>query len=268
MTFRDLFFCDSDCEYPLLSVRILHLIGDLGPSTPFPSRYIRFIFNRVLLETPNVRAAAVSCLAKCAVDQPRLKQDIHQLMQRSLNDEDDEVRDRATLYCALLEQFKEIKTVTAPDVNEDEDYVHLAEDEAKDEEEEKRGEEVVTITYEAPKELVGIVKVDPPPFDLRQMESSLLIYLNDNEEKEANGESSAFGKAFGNEDVTQFIQEEHKANMTLPGQTAKGPRTGPKDSAQQPDPYGQVRSGYICSFSFSLYDAMLGMSGCCHAWIV
>lgn len=222
----------SDCEYPLLSVRILYLIGDLGPSTPYPSRYIRFIFNRVLLETPCVRAAAVSCLAKCAVDQPRLKQDIHQLMVRSLNDEDDEVRDRATLYCALLENFKEIKTVTKVDNDVDEEeYVDVGVDD-EDKEEEKGMEEVVTITYEAPKELIGIVKVDPPPFDLRQLESSLLIYLNDNEEKEVNGESSAFEKTFGNEDVTQFIQEEHEAKLSLPGR-------GVKDSKGKP-------SGTVC----------------------
>ena len=59
-------FCEfiEDCEFPELSVKILHVLGDRGPSTPTPNKYIRFIFNRVILETSSVRCAAVSSLAK------------------------------------------------------------------------------------------------------------------------------------------------------------------------------------------------------------
>ena len=38
--------------------------GQEGPRTSNPSRYIRFIYNRVLLECATVRAAAVSALAR------------------------------------------------------------------------------------------------------------------------------------------------------------------------------------------------------------
>jgi len=202
----------EDCEYPLLSVRILYLIGDLGPSTPFPSRYVRFIFNRVLLETPCVRAAAVSCLTKVAVDRPRLFPDIHELMVRSLGDEDDEVRDRATLYCAVLGNFKEIEAAPKPAAadDDDEEFVDLADDgeDGGDAKEVKP----VEVVYAAPEELVGVIKVEPLPFSMEQLEQSLLVYLNDNEEREgADGGPAAFERPFSGEDVDKFLDEQRDA---------------------------------------------------------
>lgn len=40
------------------------MLGNEGPKTPDPSKYIRYIYNRVILENPTVRASAVSTLAK------------------------------------------------------------------------------------------------------------------------------------------------------------------------------------------------------------
>ena len=56
----------EDCEFCELIVQILHLIGTVGVSTSSPSKYIRFIFNRVILENAVVRAAAVSTLGTLA----------------------------------------------------------------------------------------------------------------------------------------------------------------------------------------------------------
>uniref|UniRef100_I2CP15 Gamma-coat protein n=2 Tax=Nannochloropsis gaditana TaxID=72520 RepID=I2CP15_NANGC len=92
----------EDCEFTDLSTQILHLIGDLGPTAASPARYIRFVYNRVILENAVVRAAAVSTLAKFAVKVPSLRPSICVLLQRSLQDEDDEVRDRVTLSLSLL----------------------------------------------------------------------------------------------------------------------------------------------------------------------
>jgi coatomer protein complex subunit gamma len=58
----------EDCEFTKLSVRILHLLGMEGPKAPQPTKYIRFIYNRVVLENATVRAAAVSSLAKFGVN--------------------------------------------------------------------------------------------------------------------------------------------------------------------------------------------------------
>jgi coatomer protein complex subunit gamma len=57
----------EDCEFTKLSVRILHLLGLEGPKTKNPTKFIRYIYNRVVLENAVVRAAAVSSLAKFGV---------------------------------------------------------------------------------------------------------------------------------------------------------------------------------------------------------
>jgi coatomer protein complex subunit gamma len=94
----------EDCEYTKLSVRILHLLGSHGPSVASnPSRYIRFIYNRVILENSTIRAAAVAALAQFAVAIEDLRPRIKILLNRCLEDQDDEVRDRAALYLAILE---------------------------------------------------------------------------------------------------------------------------------------------------------------------
>jgi coatomer subunit gamma len=121
----------EDCEFPELAVRILHLLGREGPATVAPSRCIRYIYNRVILENAVVRAAAVAALAKFGVRLDTLRPSIVVLLKRCgraggrlwgptvraewlmsarpcgarcLNDNDDEVRDRATFYLSLLEK--------------------------------------------------------------------------------------------------------------------------------------------------------------------
>ncbi|KAH9486336.1 putative coatomer subunit gamma [Psilocybe cubensis] len=94
----------EDCEFTKLSVRILHLLGVEGPQSPQPAKYIRFIYNRVVLENATVRAAAVTSLAKFGVNsaEPTLKKSITVLLNRCLDDVDDEVRDRAALYLKVF----------------------------------------------------------------------------------------------------------------------------------------------------------------------
>lgn len=92
----------EDCEHAALATRVLHLLGREGPTTNNPARYIRFIYNRVILETTEVRAAAVTALAKFGAECPQLRRSINILLQRCLLDTDDEVRDRATFYLSIL----------------------------------------------------------------------------------------------------------------------------------------------------------------------
>jgi len=92
----------EDCEFTYLSTQILHFIGNEGPKTSDPSKYIRYIYNRVILENATVRASAVSTLAKFGALIDSLKPRIFVLLRRCLFDGDDEVRDRATLYLKLL----------------------------------------------------------------------------------------------------------------------------------------------------------------------
>lgn len=92
----------EDCEFTYLSTQILYFLGHEGPKTADPSKYIRYIYNRVILENATVRASAVSALAKFGALVESLKPRIFVLLRRCLFDNDDEVRDRATLYLNAL----------------------------------------------------------------------------------------------------------------------------------------------------------------------
>lgn len=94
----------EDCEHTVLATKIISLLGKEGPKTSNPSKYIRFIYNRVILENEAVRAAAVSALAKFGAHCDELLPSILTLLARSMLDEDDEVRDRATFYHHVLQQ--------------------------------------------------------------------------------------------------------------------------------------------------------------------
>ncbi|KAF4872284.1 putative coatomer subunit gamma [Colletotrichum siamense] len=96
----------EDCEFTKLAVRILHLLGLEGPKTSQPTKYIRYIYNRVVLENAIVRAAAVTALAKFGVGQkdPEVKRSVEVLLTRCLDDVDDEVRDRAALNLRLMHE--------------------------------------------------------------------------------------------------------------------------------------------------------------------
>ncbi|KAG8732322.1 coatomer subunit gamma [Ceratobasidium sp. 414] len=96
----------EDCEFTKLSVRILHLLGVEGPRTPQPTKYIRYIYNRVVLENAIVRAAAVSSLAKFGVNavDGAMRRSVGVLLSRCLDDVDDEVRDRAAMYLKVINE--------------------------------------------------------------------------------------------------------------------------------------------------------------------
>ncbi|XP_021357768.1 coatomer subunit gamma-2-like [Mizuhopecten yessoensis] len=94
----------EDCEHTVLATKILHLLGREGPRTPTPSKYIRFIYNRVILENAAVRAATVTALAKFGAHCEELLPSCIVLLERCLLDTDDEVRDRATFYVQTLKQ--------------------------------------------------------------------------------------------------------------------------------------------------------------------
>merc|ERR1719265_3089338 len=100
----------EDCEYPSLCTRILGFLGEEVPSTSQPSKYIRFIYNRLILENALVRGAAVDALTKIAMKCPALQKDILVLLQFGQNDNDDEVRDRIGLYSQVLTKVVEDKS--------------------------------------------------------------------------------------------------------------------------------------------------------------
>jgi coatomer subunit gamma len=92
----------EDCEWTKLAVRILHLLGTEGPKTSSPSKYIRYIYNRVILESATVKAAAVCAMGRFAIELEDLRDRIRVLLTRALDDNDDEVRDRAAMYLRII----------------------------------------------------------------------------------------------------------------------------------------------------------------------
>jgi len=100
----------EDCDFTYLATKILHLLGKEGPNTTQPSKYIRYIYNRVSLENAYVRSSAVSALAKFGAKLDHLRPSIIVLLKRCLHDNDDEVRDRAAFYLNVLE----LKDDTSP----------------------------------------------------------------------------------------------------------------------------------------------------------
>jgi len=104
-------FCEfiEDCEFTALSVKVLHFLGDQASKAPNP-KFIRFIFNRVVLETAAVRCAAVNALGKIGCSVPSLRENVCVLLQRCLNDSDDEVRDQVVFYLNMLTNRPTVKT--------------------------------------------------------------------------------------------------------------------------------------------------------------
>lgn len=100
----------EDCEFTKLAVRVLHLLGMEGPKTANPTKFIRYIYNRVVLENAVVRAAAVTALAKFGVGQTdsHVKSSVRVLLTRCLDDTDDEVRDRAAFNLRLMDEDEEM----------------------------------------------------------------------------------------------------------------------------------------------------------------
>lgn len=92
----------DDCEYNALAIRILYFFGEEVHTTAHPQRFIRSVYNRISLESPVVRACAVTTLAKIGARCPDLRQRVIPLLQRCTADIDDEVRDRAVLYSKIL----------------------------------------------------------------------------------------------------------------------------------------------------------------------
>jgi coatomer protein complex subunit gamma len=97
----------EDCSYDNIKTRILSVLGKEGPSVGSSSQLVRYIYNRIILENATVRAAAISSLGEIAYKEANLKKNIVNLIKNSMNDPDNEVRERAYFYVkALTEEEK------------------------------------------------------------------------------------------------------------------------------------------------------------------
>eukprot|EP00828_Plagiopyla_frontata_P025127 TRINITY_DN320_c0_g1_i2.p1 TRINITY_DN320_c0_g1~~TRINITY_DN320_c0_g1_i2.p1 ORF type:complete len:620 (+),score=92.92 TRINITY_DN320_c0_g1_i2:335-2194(+) len=95
----------EDCTFKEIILYILNLINqEVHQSKQSPSKYVRYIYNRVLLEEAEVRVAALGTLGKFALQFEDLRNDIIYLLKSCCYDEEDEVRDQAQFYLSLLDQ--------------------------------------------------------------------------------------------------------------------------------------------------------------------
>jgi coatomer protein complex subunit gamma len=153
----------EDCEFTMLSTQILNLLGEMGPDSTNPARYIRFIYNRVILENAAVRAAAVEALVKFASRLPSLRSSILVLLQRSLADEDDETRDRAAVAVKILS----LAMAEHPYVPPPEDM-----DPVEDDEETKYADQP------APDDMAAFIFLERLPMNFDALERSIKAYVD------------------------------------------------------------------------------------------
>ncbi len=112
---RNAIFCLADyiedCEFDKIKTKILSVLGKDGGHIGSSSQLIRLIYNRIILENPVVRCAALSALGEIANADPESRANALNLTKRSLNDSDHEVRERAYFYYKiLLAQVAEAKS--------------------------------------------------------------------------------------------------------------------------------------------------------------
>ena len=96
-----------DCQYDVLKIRILNLLGKECELVSNKSKLVRYIYNQIILESPMVRASAICALGEIGLKEKNLRDIIISLIEKSLNDDDNEVRERAFMYSKALNAVKE-----------------------------------------------------------------------------------------------------------------------------------------------------------------
>ncbi|VUZ96132.1 coatomer subunit gamma, putative [Plasmodium vivax] len=94
----------EDCEYNSLLLRVIRFLLVHIPKTPNPSKYIRYIYNRLILENSTIRVDGLYALFHIALKCESNSKDILFLLNCLLADNDDEVRDRSNFLCHILRE--------------------------------------------------------------------------------------------------------------------------------------------------------------------
>ncbi|GBE61648.1 coatomer gamma 2-subunit [Babesia ovata] len=92
----------EDCEFPDLNAKVLKFLGDNVPKAETPEEYVRYIYNRLLLENATVRAAGIEALDNIVRECPALKQSVSILLLPCLRDPEDDLRERVNLTYTLM----------------------------------------------------------------------------------------------------------------------------------------------------------------------
>ena len=95
-----------ECQYDVLKIRIINLLGKECELVNNKSKLVRYIYNQLLLEFPAVRASAISALGEIGFKENNLRDIIISLIENCLNDDDNEVRERAFMISKALKAVK------------------------------------------------------------------------------------------------------------------------------------------------------------------
>ena len=98
-----------ECQYDVLKIRIINLLGKECELVNNKSKLVRYIYNQLLLEFPAVRASAISALGEIGFKENNLRDIIISLIENCLNDDDNEVRERAFMISKALKAVKDKK---------------------------------------------------------------------------------------------------------------------------------------------------------------
>ena len=98
----------EDCPFDALLSKGLLLLSSEAIKSPNTSSFLKFICNRLILESEQVRATAISDLAKMAFAKPEIKSKIIPLLKKCQTDISEEVRDRAIFYLNALNQEENV----------------------------------------------------------------------------------------------------------------------------------------------------------------
>ncbi|GAB66723.1 coat protein gamma subunit [Plasmodium cynomolgi strain B] len=110
----------EDCEYNSLLLRVIRFLLVHIPKTSTPSKYIRYIYNRLILENSTIRVDGLYALFHIALKCGSNSKDILFLLNCLLADNDDEVRDRSNfLYHILREKIKKMEPLQGNHSSED-----------------------------------------------------------------------------------------------------------------------------------------------------
>ena len=160
----------EDCEHENIICQVLSHISASILDIPSPSIFIRHITNRIVLENHRVRASAVSAIGKIGVLVPALRITALATLKIAIEDECEEVRDRAVSFINTLSNH--LPTVIEDERQEGE------EEEEEEEEEDSDDEEVKIEVDEVVEEMLSHLYTDKMPMDWNTLTASLTEYVN------------------------------------------------------------------------------------------
>lgn len=84
----------EDCQFNTLLCKAIDTISDEVVKSKNPLVYLRYFYNRILLEQDCVRLSAISALGRIGLQCPKLKEIVKELLGKCLHDTSDEVREK------------------------------------------------------------------------------------------------------------------------------------------------------------------------------